>query len=276
MTTSTTLRSLVVLSSLVVATAAAAHSPCDDRAIPDGPLPAGFSQRDFGIVPRACPRTEVGLGVDGRAIVESESFYGNLKGGLRLDGSVQPFPQLELFLTTEPLVYQQVIQSFRASYVGFGDTSVGAKLLAFARQRFALSVVARADLPTSIGYYGNSFPVGVESGMLLLVEPIDDIRLHGGLMGGARWALTKAGADARSAIIANAGFDVVVLPWLGFVLDLNGQALERADLDHLSWGIGARFAFLDDVGLEVGANVPFAGVERNLAAFVLRASYRFE
>jgi len=158
------------------ASAARAHSPCDDRALPDGPLPVGFSQRDFGIMPGACPRTSVGLALDARAIVESENFYGNIRAAGRLDANVQPFPQLELSLTAEPLVYQQVIQSFKASYVGLGDTSLSAKLLAFARQRFAIAVVGRATLPTSLGYYGGSWPMAVEAGPVFLLEPFEEWR----------------------------------------------------------------------------------------------------
>lgn len=273
-----TLATLVAVAALVTgATGALARSPCDSRLLAEGPVQAGFAQADFGLVRSACPRTEVGLGVGGRAIIENENFYGNVRGGLRLDVSAQPFPQLELFLTTEPLVYNLVIQSFRATHLGLGETSVGGTLLAFGRQRFALSVTTRLDLPTSIGYHGNSWPVGVEAGLLMVLEPLDELRFHGGLLGGIRTAFTKADPDTRGAVIANAGVDIVIdEEWLAAVVDLNGQALERGALDHLSLGAGLRFVILDEVGLEVGANIPMAGDERNLTSFLLRAHYRFE
>jgi hypothetical protein len=269
--------SFIVAGAIVLglSTPGLARSPCDGRALPDGPLPVGFSQRDFGIVRSACPRTSVGVGIDGRAIVENENFYGNIRAAARVDASFQPFDQLELFTTVEPLAYQLVIQSFRDDHLGVGDTSVGATLLAFARQRFALSVMARADLPTAYGYYQNSFPIGVEGGLLMLLEPVNPLRLHGGLLIGHRTAFTRATGDPRTALIANAGADFVIEDWLAFVIDLNGQVLERGDLDHLSVAVGARFAVFDDIGIEVGANLPFAGDERNLAAFVLRTAYRF-
>ena len=70
--------------------------------------------------------------------------------------------------------------------------------------------------------------------------------------------------------------DVVIVPqWLGAVVDLNGQALERGGLDLLAVGVGLRLVIFE-VGLEIGANVPVAGDERNLLAGILRASYRFD
>ena len=260
---------------LLAATAAQARSPCDGRVLPEGPVPVGFEQADFGVVPSACPRTEVGFSVDGRAIVESENFYGNLRAAGRVDVAVQALPQLELFLTTEVVSYQLVIQSFKASHLGFGDTSTGIKLLAFAHDDFALSVIGRADLPTSFGYYQNAFPVGLEAGLLGLIEPAEPLRLHAGLLGATTFAITKASPDTRSAIIVNAGADVTVFDWLALVADLDGQALERGALDHISFGAGARFDIFG-VGAELGAVFPLEGSERNTATLVLRAAYRFE
>jgi hypothetical protein len=146
---------------LLGAPRAQASSPCDGRDLPEGPLPIGFEQADFGQLRRACPRTEVGLSLGGRAIIEQENFYANLRGGARLDASFQPFPQLEVFASAEPFIYQQVIQSYRATHMGLGDSAVGATLLAFARDSFALSPTARVNLPTALGLYKNAFPVSV-------------------------------------------------------------------------------------------------------------------
>jgi hypothetical protein len=253
----------------------AAASPCDGRILPEGPIPAGFLQADFGVVRRACPRTEAGLTLGGRAIIEQENFYAHLRGGARVDVSAQPFRQLELFATSELLVYDQVIQSFRATHIGLGDTSVGATLLAFGRDSFALSVMTRADLPTALGYYRNTFPVGLEAGLLYVIEPVEDLRLHGGLLGATSFALSKAPSDDRAAIIANAGLDAIVFEWMAFNIGVNGQALYGGALDHIALVLGPRFA-VGAVGIEVGAVIPVAGDERNLASFALRGAYRFE
>lgn len=267
---------MALLAGLALPLSARAASPCDRRALPEGPLPAGFEQADFGVVRRACPRTEVGLSVVGRAIVEQENFYANLRGGARLDASFQPFPQLELFVSSEGFVYQQVIQSYRATHMGLGDTSVGATLLAFGRDSFALAPTVRLDLPTSLGLYQNAFPMGLEAGLLGIVEPFDELRLHGGLLGAASWAFTAADADDQGALISNVGADVVLDDWIAVVVDLDSQLLHRADLDRLALGVGARFAFFDGLGLELGAVIPLAGAERNLGSFVLRGAWRFE
>lgn len=264
----------VVLLSQAVATTTWARSPCDSRVLPEGPLPTGFEEADFGEVKSACPRSEIGFGLDGRAIVDEAHFYGDIRAAGRFDVSVQPFPQLELFGSTELVQYHQVIQSFKASYVGLGDTSAGAVLLAFAHDDFALSVMGRADLPTSYGYYQNSFPVGLEAGLLGLIAPVEPIRLHGGLLAGTTFALTNASPNTRPAIVGNVGADVVLFDWLALVGDLNAQALERGALDDLSVGGGLRFDIFG-AGAELGAVVPVAGSEKNLASFILRGAWRF-
>ncbi|OGQ10183.1 MAG: hypothetical protein A2138_18635 [Deltaproteobacteria bacterium RBG_16_71_12] len=270
------MRQLLLIASAIASAAAQAASPCDGRALPEGPVPTGFEQADFGVVRRACPRTELGLSGVGRAVVEQENFYANLRGGARLDASMQPLPQLELFASGEGFVFNQVIQSYRATHMGLGDTSIGATLLAFARNGFALAPTARLDLPTALGLYQNSFPVGLEAGLLGLVVPFEELRLHGGLLGAATWAVTAADSDDRGAIISNVGADLVLDDWVAVVADLNAQALHRADLDRLTVGLGARFAFFDGLGLELGAVIPVAGAERNLASFVLRGAWRFQ
>ena len=257
-----------------IAAALLSSSPCDGRVLAEGPVPAGFGEGDFGVVRGACPRTEVGLGLDGRAIVETANFYGNVRAAGRLDLSGQPFPQLEFYVTTELLSYQLVIQSFKADRIGYGDTSAGATLLAFAHDNFALSVTTRVDLPTSFGLYQNAFPVGLEAGLLGVIEPAKALRLHGGLLGGTSFAITKASPNTRGAIIANAGVDVLLTDWWSLVGDLDGQALQRGDLDLLGVAVGTRFDICG-VGLEAGAVVPVAGAERSLASFIVRGSYRF-
>jgi len=269
--------SLVALLALLVSSGAArAASPCDERALPEGPVPAGFEQAELGIVRRACPRTEVGLSVGGRAVIEQENFYANLRGGARLDASMQPFPQLELFVVGEGFVFNQVIQSYRATHLGLGDTSVGATLLAFGRNGFALAPTARLTLPTALGLYKNAYPMALEAGLVGLIVPFDELRLHGGLLGATTWALSAGDSDDRGALISNVGADLVIDDWIALVADLNAQALHRADLDRLTVGLGVRVAFFDGLGLELGAVIPVAGAERNLASLVLRGAWRFQ
>ncbi len=268
--------SALALVTMLAAAAAQAASPCDARALPEGPVPIGFEQGDLGVVRRACPRTEVGLSAGGRAVIEQESFYANLRGAARLDASMQPFRQLELFVVGEGFVYNQVIQSYRATHLGLGDTSVGATLLAFGRNDFALAPTARLTLPTALGLYKNAFPMALEAGLVGVMVPFDELRLHGGLLGAATWAMTAGDSDDRGAIISNVGADLVITDWLALVVDLNAQALHRADLDRLTVGLGVRTALFDGLGLELGAVIPVAGAERNLGALVLRGAWRLQ
>ena len=267
----------LVSAALLSAGSAQARSPCDVGRLVEGPVQVGFSQGDFGIVRSACPRSELGLGIGGRAIIDGDNFYGNLRGGTRLDVGILASAGLMLSASIEPFVFHQVIQSFKATHLGLGESSVGATLLAVARERFALSVTTRLTLPTAIGLHVNSWPIGVEAGVLALLQPIDQLRLHGGFLGGLRTAVSKAAVPASGAVIGNAGVDVVINDeWLAFVVDVNGQALERGGLDLLAVSCAARTVLFDQVGLEVGASIPIAGDERHLASAIVRASYRFE
>jgi hypothetical protein len=266
--------SAAIVAFVAIHGAVVAQSPCDSRALPDGPLVIGFEQADFGVARRACPRTEVAVGGGGRAIIEEASFYADLRGAARADVSFQPFDQLELALSLEPIFYEQVIQSFRASHLGFGDTSVSGTLLAFARESFALSVMARATLPTAFGYYQNASPVGFDAGLLSTLEPVDGIRLHGGALALGSFAITKAAPDERGGLAMNLGADLVPFEWLAIVVDTHTQVLERDPLDRVAVGGGVR-ASLWDVGCELGVMVPIAGADRHMAAVQLKLAYRF-
>jgi hypothetical protein len=251
----------------------AAQSPCDTRGLSDGPLLLGFEQADFGVARRACPRSEIGLGAGGRAIIDEPSFYARLHGGGRFDFTLQPVDQLELALMLEPLVYEQVIQSFRASYFGLGDASLSGTLLVFTRDTIALSTLARVTLPTAMGYWGHSSPWGIDAGLLSTVEPFTWLRLHGALLGMAGWAVTKADADPRGAIALSLASDIVLFSWLALVLDSSAQVLERDPLDRITVGGGVRAA-LGDLGAELGVRVPVAGADRHLASAGLRITWR--
>lgn len=251
-----------------------AQSPCDARALADGPLMIGFGQADHGVFRRACPRSEIGLGAGARAIIEEESFYADLRAHGRLDVSIQPFDALELSLMLEPVFYEQVIQSFRASHLGVGDASVSAMLLGFTGDGYALSILVRGTFPTAYGYYAHTLPFAFDAGPVFLLEPIDDVRLHAGVLALGEFAVTKAASDPRGGIAGNIGADFVLFDWLAIVTDLQAQALVREPLDRLTLGLGAR-ASLGDLALELGGAVPVAGADRNLAAGVLRVTARF-
>jgi hypothetical protein len=223
---------------------------------------------------RACPRTEVALGAGGRAVIEEENFYADLRGAGRLDVSLQPFDALELSVMLEPVFYEQVIQSFRASHVGLGDLSASAMLLGFTGDAYALSLLVRGTFPTAAGYYGGTLPFAFDAGLLFLLEPLTDVRLHIGALALGEAAVTAAASDPRAGLACNLGADFVIFDWLAIVGDLQAQALVRAPLDRVTLGVGARAA-LGDLGFELGASVPVAGADRNLLGVLARASLRF-
>ncbi len=261
------------MSALVLLLMVAANSPCDDSALADGPLTAPFAQGDVGVARRACPRTEVAVGAAGRATVERENFYANLRGNARIDVSVQPVDEIELAVAFEPVFYQQVIQSYRASHVGPGDTSVSATLLAVAQRGYALSVMARATLPTAYGYYVHSYPFALDAGVLGMVEPLPGLRVHTALLGIASAQATVADKHARAAVAGDVGAAYRVFDWVAVVVDASAQSFATAPLDRAALGAGVRAAW-GPLGVDASVVVPVAGAQRDLFGATLRVSYR--
>ena len=62
-------------------------------------------EADLATGRRACPRTEIGLGVRGGAIIDTPNFYGNLGGQAQLFGSWAFRRKTELFATLEPVTF---------------------------------------------------------------------------------------------------------------------------------------------------------------------------
>lgn len=248
---------------------------CGDAARPDGPLPAGFHRGDHGVARRACPRTEAGIGLGGRAVVEPQNFYANLVGHLRVDGSIEIAPRLELFGALELLEAQQVISSFRAGHLGLGNTSLGATWLFHESDEVGLAAFGRATLPTALGLYQRAFPVGGDIGVTGVVVPIEPIRLRAAAFGTSALTLGGGAPTPRAGFAGQIGMDVAPWHWLALSAELNGAALYAAPLDHAALGLGARFAIWEGLGAEIGAVVPLAGRERNLATAIARVSWRF-
>src|SRR5262249_20145400 len=101
-----TLVAVLLLPSLAAAQEAARVSSTDARicsasggaapALPAGPVGvAGFHEADLAQARRACPRTEVGLGMRAAAVIDTAAFYGSLDAQGVLFGSARLTPALE-------------------------------------------------------------------------------------------------------------------------------------------------------------------------------------
>ena len=103
------LSALAVL--LLLPATARAEGGCEQwiaPALAEGPITFGFQSADVATGRRACPRTEVGFGMQGGAIIETANFYGAITAAGLLSGSFAVRPDLEVFATLEALRFQFV------------------------------------------------------------------------------------------------------------------------------------------------------------------------
>ena len=147
-------RLLVALASLLLVPAAArAEGACEQwisPALAEGPVTFGFLSADVATGRRACPRTEVGLGLQGGAIVETANFYGAVTATGLLSGSFAVRPDLEVFATLEAPRFQYVQNAtLTGTTLALGQLTAGATYVALAQGPLVVSPSARLQLPTS-------------------------------------------------------------------------------------------------------------------------------
>ena len=277
--TSTKIRrfALPLVAALALVAPPAAANVCERTVggLATGPLPLGFGPGTFGMPRRACPRTEVFVGAMGGAVVEPQNFYGNLHGSALVGGSLALSPRLEVFGAIEPVLYRTVIASFSASHLGVGHSSLGATLGVLSSRHLVVGIVSQATLPTAVGYYKNAFPVGLESGVVLALMPLDFVRLYAQASGLGSFMVSSGDADPRAGLLAVGGGELVLADWVSLVGELRAQGLYDADLDALSAGAGVRARIWEGLAIEGGLLFPLAGRERSLGVAELRLSHHF-
>jgi hypothetical protein len=271
-------RLLVALVALcLVPVSARAQEGCPGWIAPalgEGPVAVGFLAADVATGRRACPRTEVGLGAQGGAIVETQNFYGAITGAGLLSGSYAVRPDLEVFATLEA-VRGQFVQNatLTGTTVSLGQMTAGATYVALVNGPLVVSPSVRLQLPTSFASPRLS-TVGAEVGAALLYRSSERFELHG--YGGADVAagLSAAAFQPRAGFLVNVGTAYAFTSWFAAVVDVNSHFGHRAVLDYVAPTLGLRFRAGEQFGAELGVSVPLLGAERHLAAGGLRVTYR--
>ena len=271
-------RLLVALSSLLLAPAAAhAEGACArwlSPALAEGPIPFGFMSADVATGRRACARTEVGLGVQGNAIIDTHNLYGAITAGGAVFGSLAVRPDLEVFATLEAPRFQYVqTASLTGTDLYLGQLTVGGTWGVYSNGDFVLAPSARLQLPTSFAS-PRIRTTGAELGAALLLRPSERFDMHGYV--GVEGALALGASDAlpRAGVLVNAGVEYTFFRHFAAVLDANVHFGTRAALDYVAPSLGLRFSVGEHFGAELGASVPLLGAERALAAGGLKLSYR--
>ena len=269
------LAALAVL--LLVPAAARAEGACEQRpspALAEGPVTFGFQSADVATGRRACARTEVGLGIQGGAIIETQNLYGAITATGLVSGSIALRPDLEAFATLEVPRFQFVQNaSLTGTSLHLGQLTVGGTWAALSRGAFVLAPSARLQLPTSFAS-PRIRTTGAELGAALLYRPMRRFDVHGYLGVDASMGLGAAAALPRAGLLVNVGAEYVFLPWFAAVLDANVHLGQRAALDYVAPTLGLRFSAGRHFGAELGVSLPVLGAERALAAGGLKLTWR--
>ncbi|HZI06615.1 MAG TPA: hypothetical protein VEZ71_21475 [Archangium sp.] len=269
------LSALAVL--LLLPATARAEGGCEQwiaPALAEGPLTFGFLSADVATGRRACPRTEVGFGIQGGAIIETANFYGALTGAGLLSGSYAVRPDLEVFATLEALRFQFVQNaSLTGTTLHLGQLTVGGTYMALTRGPFVLSPSVRLQLPTSFAS-PRTRTLGAEVGAAVLYRPTNRFEVHGYAGVDADMCLGAAAALPRAGFLLNVGTEYALCSGFAAVLDANMHFGHRAVLDYVAPALGLRFRAGEHFGAELGASIPLLGAERALAIGGLKLTYR--
>jgi hypothetical protein len=271
-------RLLLALTALLLTpTLARAQEVCGQgvsRALAEGPVAVGFMAADVATGRRACPRTELGLGVQGGAIVDTPNFYGAITAAGVLSGSLALRPDLEVFATLEALRFQFVQNAtLSGTTLTLGQLTAGATYVALTRGSFVVAPSVRLQLPTSFASE-NIRTVGAEAGAALLYRPDPRFEVHGYAGADVAAALSAGASLPRAGALVNVGVQYAVWDWFAAVLDANVRFGHRAALDSVAPALGLRFRAGEHFGAELAATLPLLGAERHLAAGALKFTYR--
>jgi len=236
----------------------------------DGPVAMGLFQGDLGAGRRACPRSELALGVRAGAIIDTPNFYGNLSVDAILEASMNLRDRAELFISV-PFINWQYVQnaSLTGSQARLGAMSVGGSIIALDKKGAVLSPYARVLLPTDVR------TVGAEAGLALSFRGsrVRTLGAHAVVAGDVSGGISGP-SSVRGGGLLILGLEWTPARWFGLMVDLQSHLGYRAVLDWLAPAAAVRFRIYRGLGVELSALVPLAGADRHDVALRLRLSLR--
>jgi hypothetical protein len=236
--------------------------PCatDLRSRPIGPLQVSALDGQLGMPYRACPRAEIAIGGDALIVADTANFYGNVRASGRLRASMLLDPNVEGFVSWEPLRYQTVISSVSAAYLGLGYLSYGVTARVAAEKGRVLSVTGRMVLPTTSGLDQSSQPLGLDVGLTGAWQADANFRFHMWAVLLGSLGIGEGPAEPRGGVRLGGGVDWRPYEWIAFVLELASGFGYQDGLDLVAAQAGVRLALGTEVGLELSTSLPFFGV----------------
>ena len=240
-----------------------------------GPTQAPLLDGMLGVARHACPQRELSLAADAYLVAQPAEFYGNIRLGGRLSGSIPVDPNIEIWGSAELLRHQTLLSAVSTEYVGLGYLSLGATGVYARGDGRIAALYSRLVLPTAIGLDRQSQPLALEVGTTGEWRIDSLLRLHAWLSAiGSVGISTLAPPLPRGGLRLGGGLDWTPWEWLSIVIEVGSGFGYRDGLDMLSAQLGLRFAFDELVGIEFSAIYPFVGAEPGLAAAQLALSVR--
>lgn len=242
-----------------------------------GPSTAPLLDGLLGVPRRACFRSELSLGGDAYLIADPADFYGNIRVGGRVSGSVNLGDQVEIWGSFEAIRWQSLISAVSTRYLGTGYLTLGSSLRLLDEQQRRLAGWVRVVLPTTSGLDQNSQPLALEIGTTAEWNAHPNVRFHGALsLVGSIGVSSIAPPMPRGGVRVGGGLDWIPYEWLSFQLELMTGFGYRDGLDYLALAGGARLGLGDRIGVDLSVIWPFVGAERALAGAQVGVSCRFD
>lgn len=246
----------------------------------EGPLPFGYLEADMAVGRRVCGRTEVAVGANFGAIIDTPNFYGNLGATGLLSGSFALREDLELFGTLEAVDFTYTQNAaLKTAQLALGNLTVGATRRLYQRDAFVGAISARLLLPTTFQIPG-SRPLGLELGHASSWRPGSSVEVHTWLGADATAGLGAGPAFPRLGGTVLAGFQWSPLDWFGVVIDVTGRygrmlgvVGANDTVSYLAPTVGLRFR-MGTAGLEVGGSLPLVGTDRHDLIAGLKLAWR--
>ncbi|MBK7860585.1 MAG: hypothetical protein IPJ65_18700 [Archangiaceae bacterium] len=239
----------------------------------EGPVFLGYAAADLTLGRRACPRSEVGVGFNFGAIIDTPNFYGNVSSQLLFFGAWAIDPKTELFATFAAIDWEYTVNAVISPAGYFSSPNLGDLTLGGSRQLYQTDSLAgalslRVLLPTASNIPGTR-NTGAELGHSVSLRATTWLEVHGYAGVGFTVGIGPAPLPAVT-LVGMIGAALTPFSWFSLVVDLSGGLAGRSFFAPTA---ALRFRIFR-LGIELAATRPLAGTARQDVIVGARLTWR--
>lgn len=235
----------------------------------EGPAFIGYADADFAIGRRACPRSEIGIGVDFGAIIDTPNFYGDVGIQALIYGSWALNDKTEIFALLEAYDWQYTVNAvISGTRATLGHATLGISRQVYQTDDVAGAFSLRVLLPTHSGIPGNRI-TGAEVGHSVSMRAMSWLEMHAYAGLGFTVGLGPASLPALT-VAGMVGAALSPTSWFSLVVDVAGGIAGRS---FLAPSAALRFRVFN-LGIEIAVTRPFWGDDRHDAIGAVRFAWR--